>query len=132
MTLITPNRIYIDLDLNFFSHPDTEDVTRVVDVNSVKQSVQLLVMTRFGERAFAPDVGSPVYGLLFEPIDDLTTELVKQSIIQTITNEEPRCILNDVDVEANPEQNEYDITISYTVVGIPLPVTFAFTLQRLR
>jgi phage baseplate assembly protein W len=132
MPSIVPERIYKDLDLNFLLHSDTHDVTKKIDVNSVKQSIETLVLTRFGERAFAPDVGSPVYGLLFEPIDDLTTELIKQSIIQTVTNDEPRCILNDVDVEANPEQNEYDITISYTVVGIPLPVTFTFTLQRLR
>jgi phage baseplate assembly protein W len=132
MTTLIPNRIYIDLDYNFTLHPDTHDVARVVDVNSVKQSVKTLVLTQFGEKPFQPNVGSPVYGLLFEPDDEITVELVKQSIIQTITNEEPRCVLNNVNVSSDPDNNAFNVTISYTVVGIALPASFTFVLQRLR
>lgn len=132
MTLLQPFRIYVDLDFNFMAHPQTGDLVKVIDVNSVKQSIKLLVLTMFGERLFQPDVGSPVFGMLFEPIDDITTELIRQSIMQTIDNYEPRVILNDVIVTPNSDQNSYAITVYFNIVNIPLPVTFSFTLSRLR
>ena len=85
MATINPNRIYRDLDLNFITHPDDGDVASVVDVNSIRQALKVLVLSQFGERLFQPDVGSPTYGLLFEPADEITTELLKQSIAQVIT-----------------------------------------------
>ena len=132
MTILTPNRLYLDLDMNFLSNPNSEDVTKVVDVNSVKQAIKLLVLTRFGERLFQPDMGSPIYGLLFEPVDPITTQVLQQSIIQVIQNHESRCLLNEVRVVPDEDHNAYNITIYFTVVSIPLPITFSFTLSRLR
>lgn len=132
MTLLTVNRLYSDIDFNFMAHPQTGDLVKVLDINAVKQSVKLLVLTTFSERLFSPDVGSPVFGLLFEPIDDITTELIKQSILQTLDNYEPRIIVNQLTVTPNSDQNSYAITLYFTVVNIPLPTTFSFTLSRLR
>ena len=102
------------------------------DVNSVKQAIKLLVLTRFGERLFDPTSGSPVYGLLFDPIDPITTEVLRRSIEQVIQNHEPRVVLNQLTVIPDPTGRAYNITIYFTVVGIPLPVVFTFTLHRLR
>lgn len=132
MTIITPTRLYSDIDLNFMAHPQTGDVVKTLDINAVKQSVKLLVLTMFNERLFQPDVGSPTYGLLFEPIDPITTELIKQAILQTIDNYEPRVIVNQLVVTPNSDQNSYNIALYFTVINIPLPVNFSFTLSRLR
>ena len=131
MTLITVNRLYSDIDLNL-TLLQNNDVAKVLDINAVKQSVKLLVLTMFNERLFQPDVGSPTFGLLFEPIDSITTELIKQSILQVISNSEPRVIVNELVVTPNSDQNSYAITLYFTIVNIPLPINFSFSLARLR
>jgi phage baseplate assembly protein W len=132
MTIINPTRIYSDLDLGFIAHPNSGDLVKVLDINSVKQSVKLLVFTMFGERRFAPDLGSPTFGLLFEPLDQITSELIKQSILQVLNNNELRIIVNELVVTPNYDQNSYAITLYFTIVNIPLPINFSFSLARLR
>jgi phage baseplate assembly protein W len=131
MTLITINRLYSDLDLNL-ALLQNNDVAKVLDINAVKQSVKLLVLTTFSERLFQPDVGSPTFGLLFEPLDQITSELIKQSILQVLNNNEPRIIVNELVVTPNYDQNSYAITLYFTIVNIPLPIIFSFSLARLR
>jgi phage baseplate assembly protein W len=132
MTILKPQRLYKDIDLAFTAHPQTGDVTKKLDVNAVKQSVKTLIMTMFGERPFQPDLGSPVYRLLFEPMDAMTTAVLQRSIEQIIQNHEPRVRLNSVVVTPNEDLNEYGISIYFTVIGVAAPVTFSMTLQRLR
>lgn len=132
MTLLTVNRLYSDIDFNFMAHPQTGDLVKVLDINSVKQSVKLLVLTMFGERLFQNDVGSPIFGLLFEPLDMITSELIKTSILQVLDNNEPRIIVNELVVTPNYDQNSYAIALYFTIVNIPLPINFSFSLARLR
>ena len=132
MALNTPYRIYRDIDLAFTLNPLTHDISKKLDVNAVKQSLRTLIFTQYYERPFQPDLGSPIYELLFEPIDPITTEAIRMSIENLIQNHEPRVILNQLDVVPSADENEYQISIFFTVVGIPLPVTFTTVLQRLR
>jgi phage baseplate assembly protein W len=132
MSFLLPQRIYKDLDLNFTLHPDTHDVAKTLDVNAVKQSLFLLLNTHFGERLFHPERGSPIPRILFEPIDPITTEVLKRSIEQVIQNHEPRVTLDRLDVTAKEEDNAYFIYLQVNIVGIPTPITFSFTLQRIR
>jgi phage baseplate assembly protein W len=132
MTIISVNRLYSDIDFNFMTHPQTGDLVKVLDINSVKQSVKLLVLTMFGERLFQNDVGSPIFGLLFEPLDMITSELIKTSILQVLDNNEPRIIVNELVVTPNYDQNSYAIALYFTIVNIPLPINFSFSLARLR
>lgn len=132
MTFLTPQRLYKDLDLNFLLHPDTGDVSKTLDVNSIKQSVLLLINTYFGERLFHPENGSAVPRVLFEPIDPITTEVLKRSIEQVLQNFEPRVSLDVITVTPKEGDNAYFVYLQVNIVGIPDPVTFSFTLQRLR
>ncbi len=132
MTFITPRRLYKDIDLNFLRHPDTDDVTKVLDVNAVKQSVMLLINTYFGERLFRPEMGSAVPRIMFEPIDPITTEVLKRSIEQVLQNHEPRVSVDLIEVTPKEDDNAYYVYLQVNIIGIPDPVTFSLTLQRLR
>jgi len=132
MSINTPYRLYKDLDLAFTKNPQTWDVSKKIDVNAVKQSLKTLIFTQYNERPFQPDLGSPIYKLLFEPVDPITTEAIRQSIENLIQNHEPRVILNQLDVVPREDEHSYEITIFFTIVGIPLPVSFTTVLQRLR
>lgn len=132
MAIIVPYRLYKDVDLAFRTNPQTGDVNRKLDINAVKQSLKTLIFTKFGERLFQPTVGSPVHGLLFEPIDPITSEALKSAIENTIQNFEPRVRLDGLEVVPMYDENAYEITIFFTVVGIPIPVSFSTILKRLR
>lgn len=132
MAILTPNKLYKDLDITFTAHPETQDVLKKIDNNSIKQSLKLLLFTNIGERLFQPDVGSKIYGLLFEPLDPITTEVLKRSIENTIETYEPRVLLEGVDVVPKYDENEYEVTIYFTVRGINQPTSLTVTLERLQ
>lgn len=132
MPILSPAKLYKDLDLTFSAHPETQDVLKKVDLNAVRQSLKTLLFTVPGERLFQPEVGSGITALLFEPIDPITTEVLRQSIANTLTRLEPRLQLDNVDVIPNEDDNEYEITLFFTIVGISQPASLTVTLERLR
>jgi phage baseplate assembly protein W len=129
--MTTPNRIYQDLDLTF-GVTATKDVAKRLDVNAVKQSLKNLLFIRKGEKPFRPEIGSDLQRILFEPMDFLTVDLLRDVITETIEKFEPRVRLEDIEVSPNYDSNSYDLTLYFYVIGIYTPVTFNLTLQRLR
>lgn len=130
--MIPLTRLYKDLDLSFQAHPDTGDVTKWIDVNAVKQSLRSLMLTQFFERPFQPQLGSPVYGLLFELMDSITSASIKQAIERLIQNYEPRVRLGQLDVQPDYDNNSYSIQMYFTVIGLSEVISFSTTLKRLR
>lgn len=128
----TPNRIYKDLDLSFSAHPERGDVLKKLDISSIIQSLKSLLFTIPGERPFQPNLGSPLYNLLFEPLDDISMALIDKTIGHTIQNYEPRVTLDLVQIVPNDEENEVQISIFFTVKGTQTPASFTTTLKRLR
>jgi phage baseplate assembly protein W len=57
-------RIYKDMDLAFTANPVTGDLSKKLDVNAVKQSMKILMLTNFYERPFSPKKGANLRGFL--------------------------------------------------------------------
>ena len=123
---------FVDLDLNFKKNPITRDVLSKKGENAIKQSIKNLVMTRIGEKLFSPMIGSYVYNLLFDNIVPETTIALQTSIEDVINTYEPRANVNNVIVDADPDNNRYLITLIVSFVNSPEPTTVAFFLERLR
>lgn len=126
------NRIYSDLDLSFGAHPITGDVVKKYDVNAVKQSLKVMILTQYYERPFQPKLGSPVYGMLFDNVDQITANSLKLRIELLINKFEPRVRSQQVDVVPLYDENAFEITIYFYVIGVPDPVTFSTILRRSR
>jgi phage baseplate assembly protein W len=132
MTTKAVNRIYSDLDLSFGAHPITGDVVKKYDVNSVKQALKVLILTQYYERPFQPKLGSPVYGMLFDQVDTITANSLKLRIELLINKFEPRVRSQQVDVVPLYDENAFEITMYFYVIGVPDPVTFSTILKRSR
>jgi phage baseplate assembly protein W len=132
MTTKAVNRIYSDLDLSFAAHPITGDVVRRYDVNAVKQALKILILTNYYERPFQPKLGSPVYGMLFENVDKITANSLKLRLELLINRYEPRIRTQQIDVIPRFDNNEFEVTIYFYVVGVADPVTFSTILRRNR
>jgi phage baseplate assembly protein W len=124
---------YKDLDISFRKNPNTRDIYNLTDIEAVKRSVKLLILTNFGERKFRPDLGSTVYYSLFENLTPITKLEIKRSIRDVINNFEPRARLIEVKVkELESDPNSLNIEISFYVVNILEPVTIRVNLERIR
>lgn len=125
-------RIYKDFDLSFAVNPTTGDLSKKLDTNAVKQSLRTLILTNYYERPFAPDKGANLRGMLFENITPLMATTISKVIENLINAYEPRVKLEDVVVRANIDNNAYEVSIYYYVVGFPQPQKLNTTLERLR
>lgn len=130
--MVRNTRIFSDIDLNFTPHPVTGDLVRRFDEQAIKQAVKNLILTKHFERPFHSELGSPIMSLLFEPMTPLTTLMVRRSIIDLISNFEPRVELLDVDVVSSPEQNSLYVTIVFKIVNTERPITLDLLLERTR
>lgn len=123
---------YSDLNFSFIANPVRKDVGLVYDVESVKQSVVSLVLTKHYERPFHPEIGCTVTALLFENITTVTAIGIQRSIEDVIQNFEPRVKLQKVDVNVNPDANGYNVSIYFFVLNFRDLISVDFFLERLR
>lgn len=122
-----------DISFSFQSNPLNNDILVTKNETAIARSVRNLILTGPGERFFNPYLGSSVNKSLFENMDFGTAATIKDEITLTINNYEPRVDLIDVDVNPNYDQNEYNVTIKYYIVGIDvLPQQLSFALQPTR
>mgnify|MGYP001963865027 CR=1 FL=1 len=124
-----------DVSISLGMNPVTEDILVTTDEAAVKRSLYNIIMTRKGERFFKPDLGSNIVDLLFEPLDSATASLLQEEIEYVIVKYEPRIKLIRADVEANYDNNGFDATISFEIVGAESDVQVReveFFLERTR
>ena len=122
-----------DIRMSFEVNPINEDLISVKDRTAIARSIRNLVLTVPGERFFNPDLGSRVSELLFDVMDDISGATIRDEIDETITKYEPRVRLQSVLVKPNYETHEYDVTITYDIVGIDvLSQQLNFALQSTR
>ena len=127
------SRSFKDISLSFDPHPITKDLPVLKNANAIRRSVRNLVQTIPGERFFNPILGSSVYDSLFDLMDFGTSNLIEQEIVTTLRNFEPRVNNVRVRVSARPDQNNFDVTIFFDIVGAALPPQeFSFILEATR
>lgn len=79
----------------------------------IRSSIERILGTTKGERVMRPTFGSSLLDMLFEIADDITEKEIKDEIINTLNTEEPRIIVQSVEVNAYPEQNTIKCAISF-------------------
>ena len=124
---------FLDLSASFQSSPLSSDLLVLKNENAIARSVRNLVLTIQGERPFQPILGSNINNLLFENIDKLTAAAIRTEIRNTIENYEPRVEINEIIVDPNYDNNEFNCTVQYYIVGIDVPeqeLTFALQPTR--
>ena len=133
MAVTRISRSFKDISLSFNAHPVTKDLTVLKNANAIKQSVKNLVQTIPTERFFNPVLGSEVRDSLFDFVDFGTASTIQEQIEVALDNFEPR--INDVRVLVNPQPNEnsFEVTVYYDIVGQEFPAQeYAFLLESTR
>lgn len=115
------SRAFKDISLSFKPHPVTKDLPVLVNERAIARSVRNLVETIPTERFFNPDLGSNVRSSLFEFVDYGTASIITDQITETILNYEPRSANLNVSVEPRPDDNSFEVTVAFDIVGQDLP-----------
>ena len=125
-------KAFVDISLAFEPNPVTGDLSVLTNERAINQSIRNLVETIPGEAAFNYNVGSNARDYIFEIVDDGTAGLLRNEIERTINFNEPRVRLDDVFVEAQPDQKRFAVNVRYDIVGYEQQVTVAFILEPTR
>ena len=124
---------FLDISASWQNNPLSNDLIGLKNENAIARAVRNLILTTQGERPFHPVLGSNVNNLLFDNMDKLTAAALKDEIRNTIENYEPRVEIEDIIVDPNFENNEFNVTIQYYIVGIDVPEQeLSFVLESTR
>ncbi len=127
------SRGFKDISMTFQANPLNSDLIAIKDENAIARSVRNIVFTLPGEKFFNPNFGSRISKVLFENIDDITSSVIVSEITQSIRNYEPRVELINVEAFPNFDNNQFDVNITYEIVGAEVPIQeLQFALQPTR
>lgn len=111
------SRSFKDISLSFEPHPVTKDLPILKNENAIRRSVRNLVETQINERFFNSNIGSQIRSSLFEFVDYGTASNIKLQVETVITNYEPRVTNLEVIVIPQPDDNAFEITIIFDIIG---------------
>ena len=127
------SKSFKDLSMSFKYNPLSGDLITLKNETAIARAVRNIVLTTPGEKFFDPDFGSSVSEILFENVDDITAISIEDEIKNCLANYEPRVELIDVNVDPNFDQNQFDVLITYRIVGVdisPSQLEFALLPSR--
>lgn len=123
---------FIDISLAFEANPVTGDLSLLKNERAINNAVKNIIMTIPGEVPFNRDFGSKVNDYLFDLVDIGTAGLLKLEIERAINYNEPRVELQEVVVDANPEANNFTVTVRYKMIGYDQVYTVSHILRPTR
>ena len=133
MSVTRVSRSFKDISLSFDPHPVTGDLPALINERSIIRSIRNLVQTIPTERFFNLEIGSDVRRSLFEFVDFGTASIIKDQILNTISNFEPRVDNVQVAVDPRSDVNEFEVTVSFNIIGQEIPTQqFSFILEATR
>jgi phage baseplate assembly protein W len=117
------SKSFKDVSMSFKFNPLSGDLITLKNENAIARAVRNIVSTTPGEKFFNPEFGSSIGEILFENVDDITAVSIQDEIKNCLGNYEPRVELIDVFVDPNFDENQFDVTITYRIIGVDLPPT---------
>ena len=112
---------YKDLSMSFKSNPLSNDLIGLKNQSAIARSIRNIVYTLPGEKFFDADFGSEVSATLFENLDDVSALTIRDEVEYSIKTYEPRVKLLNVDSMPNYDNNEYNVIITYQILGADTP-----------
>ena len=93
------------------------------DLDLARQDLLNHFNTRKGERIMLPNFGSIVWDMLFEPLDEMTKNLIDADVRAVVKND-PRWSLQSVAITESPNALNIELVVTYvpsnTTVTLPM------------
>jgi phage baseplate assembly protein W len=132
----TSKEFYSDFDIEFRRNALTGDVIKKKNLDDIRQSLGLLLETRFYDRKWHPEIGSYVPTMLFEQDDEYFRTVLTKQITNLIAKYEPRISVVSINIDHESAQDMFHgrltIRINYTVNVLNIKDTYVYSINRLR
>lgn len=133
MPLERVSRGFKDVSMTFQRNPLNGDILGLKNENAIARSIRNIVFTIPGEKFFNQSFGSDINQSLFMNIDEISAVIIKDQISSSISKFEPRVNLVEVKINPNFDNNSFDATIIYEIIGADIPPQeLQFVLQQTR
>ena len=133
MSITRKSRAFKDISLSFSPHPVTKDLPVLVNERAVIRSVRNLVETIPTERFFDSLLGTDILDTLFNNFERSSVMIIEDQVREVLDNFEPRVSDVGVKVDADPDSNEFEVTVFFEIVGLDVPQqSFTFLLEPTR
>mgnify|MGYP005683947563 FL=1 len=133
MAITRISRSFKDISLSFEPHPVTKDLPVLKNERAIIRSVRNIVETIPTEKFFNSVFGSDVYRSLFDFVDFGTASIIQEQIKTALNNFERRINNVKVEVEPRPDDNDFEVTVIFDIIGQDLPTQeFSFILEATR
>ena len=116
--------VFFDLD-NEYSYNSQlnrqeklKDIQAIYDVEAVKNSIKNHFLTAPGQKILNPTFGIDLRQYLFDPVDDFTSDIIQDDIEIKLPRSEPRIKLVNVSVEADEDNQQYNIDLQINVPSL--------------
>ena len=124
--------LYSDFFVGLDIHPGKKDIARATNEVAIKRSIINLLLTDFDERLYQPNLGANLKYLLFEPADGETLSIMREQIDNCLTKFEPRIRILSLNLESSADEQRVNVTLVFSTVTIPKPITINLILNRVR
>jgi phage baseplate assembly protein W len=128
--LISKPLKFSDITINLDVHPNTGDLIRVTNENSIKKQMKNLLLTNKYERPFMPSYGCSLKSVLFDNLTDQTALVIKDVITEAIKNHMPHVRL--LATKVDPIEQGVMIEIVFSALNIEGEQSLSFYLDRVR
>jgi len=98
------------------------------DLELVKTDLIAHIFTSRGSRVMMPNFGTLIPEILFEPLDDITTELIEDEL-RTVFDFDPRVQLVDFDMQVNADESAVQASAILFYVELDRTDTLDLNLQ---
>jgi len=105
-----------------------KDLGIVKDVAAISQSIDNIIQTRKGERLFLPEFGAQFEDVLFELMDDITSNTILSQVFEAVEQWETRIIVDygSSTVLPDVDSHTYYIRLVFSIKGLS-PEKFEYT-----
>lgn len=125
---MTRTAVYSDVDITLIQQTDG-DISRVTEINAIKNSIDNIVSTLQGGRRMIPEFAIPLYEVLFDPMDDDTARIIGERILEGVEFWDDRMEITGINIEPKFELNEYRIKLNFKVKQTDIVESIDFVLS---
>lgn len=97
-----------------------KDVQASYDAEAIKNSITNIFLTSPGDKLLNPTFGIDLKRFLFEPVDDFISEIIRDDIETKLPLMEPRVVVDEVMVDPDEDENQYNISLRIDVPTLSL------------
>ena len=123
--------VYSDIDIKLTQANDG-DVLRDTDEDAVVNSITNIINTLQGSRRMLPEFAASMQRLLFEPIDENTSNLIRSKIIENVNRWDDRVVVEEIYIDPVHDKNLYKCLMNFRILGFDTRGTqsIEFVLRR--